>query len=305
MQKTKGSYPGFRNFIKFQKKMQDNQFDVIVGLSAFKGFGKSTFGIQTGRFYIREYMPKEKYDLRSHVAYDNYEIEEKVDKLPVGAPLNCDEAVRFAMAEDFMLSESKETKKFFTQIRVKKHLFTFCIPDIWWLDKKYREGMMTIWIHLIAKGYAVMFLPDLRPGVDDRWHRKDILKIVKPFSFFTPVKEIMKSFRKLPTYYDEFSFPALSDEMYMEYLRIRDEAVFQRDPGFVKGKYNFISKLPAWNMYNRWDEIVKVLAEKEFQKPTHEFMQKYLYWNPITRRPVVSREAVTQWLTSIDSLRNR
>ncbi len=300
-----GSYVGFRRFIDYLKGMQDNDYDVLIGVSSFKGFGKSTFSMQVCRYYIAKYMKEIKYNVRDFNAFDNYEVHDKINKLPEFSPFNCDEAVRFAMAEDFMRTESKEMKKAFTQIRTKHHIITFNIPDIWWIDKKYREGMMTIWIHIVAKGYAVMFLPDLRPGVNDRWHRKDLLEILKPFSFFTPIEKIMPSFRKMPTYHDEFAFPKIPTDIYEHYLKIREEAVYNRDPSLIMGKYNFISKLPAWNIYNRWDKISNALAQKDFERPSQADIMRLFYYNPISRQPVATQQACAEWLASVDKIRYR
>lgn len=292
-----GSYSGLNNFVRFIHKFQQEDFDLLIGVSSFKGFGKTTFANQVGKRLVKKYMPGENWSFDRFNAWDNNDVRTKAHELPFYGPMLCDEAVRFAMAEDWMYWDSKDLKKLFTQIRTK-HLATFFnVPDIWWLDRKYREGMMTVWVHIISKGYAIAFLPDLRPGLDDRFHRKELLKHIKPFNFFTPLDKILPSFRGHPCYYDEFAFPKLPEEEYQSYLKIRNAKVFQKeDDKFISNA----GAIATFNIYNNPD-IVRGLVQVppgvkiRVKSPSYRWIADHLFKDPGSPRSLISPDTARIW----------
>ena len=174
-----GSYSKFNVFIRLiYRLITVEDLDCFIGVSGFKGFGKSSFSIGSCKRYVENYLhlPFGIKDVKTYTAYSNQDVQNHVRDLPDYSPLACDEAVNFAMGEDWMRSENKELKKVLSKIRTKHLLLFFNIPDLWWLDAKYRENMMTIWIHIVKKGYVICSLPNLSPGLEDHWMR-DWLKL--------------------------------------------------------------------------------------------------------------------------------
>ena len=293
-----GSYPKLNKFVDFIRAFQEKDMDVLCCVSGFKGFGKSTFILQVIKRYLERYMgikmtPK---NIRNYMAFDNHDVYKKIMSLPEYAPLGCDEAVRFALGEDWMKAESKELKKTFTQIRTKHHAIFFAIPNFWWLDKKYREDMTTIWVHIIKRGYAVVFTPDLAMGVDDVWHQKDFKKIFKDrsYSFFsTDTESLLKYVRKHRCYFDEFTFPQLDQRLYNKYVKIRDEHVYvepEKGLGNRLYKWSIALRTIAWRLKNNGEKI------------TYKEMMKRYYINPLTGEPVFDERTIALHVQEMDRL---
>jgi len=308
MKTGQGSYPGLNRFVDMLRGMQEKDMDVLMATTGFKGCGKTTFNIQVNRRYSQRYL-KVKFDNDRFTAWDNYDVFTKIHTLPEYSPLNCDEAVRFAMGEDWMTAESKELKKLFTQIRVKHMIVEFAIPDFWWLDRKYRESLITIWVHIVKRGYAIVFLPDLTPGVDDVWHRDQFRKLFKrtTFNFFSAnIDKIIKLMRKHRCYYDEFKFPKLPERVYNDYLKIRNKKVFDKTElttrKHLRQFRKYMVKIPFWNVYHRWKELANLVKENE-EKITHSKLQKFLAYDPITKEELITPETVRAWIRDVEEQR--
>lgn len=297
-QEIAGSYQGLNKFVKLIHGIQSQDFDVLIGVSGYKGFGKTTFSIQVGKHHVLNNL-KKPWHLKDYLAWDNDNVFGKAYALPEFSPLICDESVRFAMSEDWNARESKRLKKVFTQIRTK-HLVTFFnIPDLFWMDRKYREGMMTVWIHLVTKGYAVMFTPDLRPGIDDRWHRKEIKDFMKPYSFFTPIENVLKSLRRHPCYCDEFAIPKLPKDEYDSYLKLRDSMVFSgsdkhEDPRNLAG-------IACYNMYRNPLILAQLIEGDYIKRPTYKWLAEVMMKHPHNDGNMVTSDSVRRWC---EQLRN-
>lgn len=229
----KGSYAGINDFVDMIRYLQVSQdLDVLIGVSGFKGFGKSTFSLQVMIRYVKKFMGVKNFTpsmLEKYTAYTIKDLNRLLNNLPVYAPIAMDEAVNFAMGEDWMLGSNKRTKKKFAKIRNKHHVFFFNIPDLWWLDKKYRENMMTLWVHVVKKGHVMVSTPKISPGIQDRWDRKWLQKqfAKKPTNYFTPLATIMKVLRRYPPYFDEFAFPKLDKDIYEKHLELRNSRTME------------------------------------------------------------------------------
>lgn len=227
----KGSYAGLNDFVDMIRYMQVSEdLDSLVGISGFKGFGKSTFSKQVLIRYAEKYMGVKNFTpamLENYTTYTVQDLDNALNNLPVYAPIDVDEAVNFAMGEDWMLGKNKKTKKKFAKIRNKHHVFLFNIPDLWWLDKKYRENMMTVWVHIVKKGHVMVAFPNTAPGIEDRWDRKWLQKqfTKNPSNYFTPLDNMMKKLRRYPCYFDEFAFPKLEERIYNKHLELRNVKV--------------------------------------------------------------------------------
>ena len=267
MQFTKGSYPKLNEFVDVLRGMQKKEdFDCLIGVSGFKGFGKSTFSIQCSRRYVKKYIGN-KFDLSEYTAYSNEDVLKKVENLPKNSPLSCDEAVNFAMSTDWAKAESKRLKKIFTKIRTKHLIIFFNIPDLWWLDKKYRENMMTIWIHIIKKGYVMVSLPNLAPAVEDRWHKSWLLKAFKRkhWHFFSDHEKMVRILRKYPCYYDEFTFPKLPERLYKKHMELREKRMLD-DIIETVSKSDEILYKPLYYIYKNKDKVTEQLSKDKITK---------------------------------------
>ncbi|RLE45207.1 hypothetical protein DRJ16_00075 [Candidatus Woesearchaeota archaeon] len=224
-----GSYKNLRNFVGMLKKFQEKDMDLIIPITAPKGFGKSTLMLEIIRTYVEEFMGfKERQivsRLHEFIAYDNEEVMKNIlDMNKAYWPLGSDEAVWWMMAEDWAKAESKRMKKIIAQARDPFHrIILACIPDFWWIDKKYREDMIFFWLHIVGRGVAIIFTPDLKIGIKDKWHRKEFEKIKGTINIFTPPDKAVKLYSKHPCFMDVLKFPKCDKMLYDRYLKLKYE----------------------------------------------------------------------------------
>jgi len=251
----RGSFYKLNTFVDILHGMQHNlDLDVLIGLSGFKGSGKSTLSKQICRRYVNRYMPESKLGLKDYTAYgfdDLFRMCEAEENggLPNYAPIDGDEAVNFALGEDWNSRNSKKLKKIFTKIRTKHHIFFFNIPSIWWLDTKYREGMMSMWLHIPSRGRVMMSLPNTAPGMQDSWHRKWLeQKFAKnPLNYFSDPDIMLRTLRQYPCFVDSFKFPKLPIRIYEQHLKLRNanitaEAVDAEKPKLIEIRECLVSQ---------------------------------------------------------------
>lgn len=245
-----GSWKNLEKFVDLLREFQNQDMDLLIPIDGFKGSGKTTCGCVIIKKYLEKYM-NENFNPDKYIAYDNYEVQEKINNLPPFSPLLCDEAVRFALGEDWQKQESKELKKIFTQIRTKHLIIFFCIPNFFWLDKKYREDMSAFWVHTFSRGYALIFTPDLRIGVEDKWHRKEFeKKITRPLNLFSNIENVLPFYRKHPCYWADLQFPKLEQPLYDRYLGLRDSKALAPSPSLTRIE---LIKLVIWKLHKQFN----------------------------------------------------
>lgn len=293
-----GSYPKLHNLVDLMWRMNRmDDLDSTVGISGFKGCGKSTLSIHMARFIVKDHL-KDNFQLEKYVAYSLDDVNRLAEELDNFSPLVMDEAVNFALGEDWMISEHKALKKTLTKIRTKHLFFFFNIPDLWWLDKKYRENLMNMWLHIVKKGIAVFSLPNLSPGIEDRWFRKWLIDAFKTFrwNYFSEAVDLLRKMRIYPCYQDSFTFPKLNAEIYAKHLRLRDSEIFMTKGEFHKER-PFLLSLAWYYFYNH--------LKQENPKLTFEEFTKIVTTDPNTNKPLRSVTNVHQTITFISEYINK
>ena len=297
-----GSYSKFNAFTRILRLLVTvEDLDAFTGVSGFKGFGKSSFSIGCCKRIVENYMG-ENYGVKAvgkYTAYSNQDVQDKVRDLPDYSPLACDEAVNFALGEDWMKSENKELKKVLTKIRTKHLMLFFNIPDLFWLDTKYRENMMGIWIDIVRKGYCTLNFPNLSPGLEDHWMRDWLKKEFKGihWSYFQGFDRGMKKLQSYPCYYDQFPFPKLPQDLYAEHLRLREDQIFSAPKKERDFKQEL--KLPVYNAYINQDLFKKIIQENDGRKLTLNEILDFFYKDPVTNRTLLARSTARKWIDQI------
>lgn len=238
--------------------------------------------------------------LRKYVAYDVDDFLSKLYSLPFFSPLFADEAVRFAMGEDWNKHESKEAKRALAQIRTKHLLMLMAIPKFKWLDRKYRDDMSTAWLRIVSKGRVVLFRPDLGE-VDDAYHLGELQKLMGNYFYGDPnLDRILGKLEKHPCYYDIFSYPRLSDPEYEAYLEVRNEFTLERRNEDSSVDPKEVGKFVAFNLINRWAELVAAVKASRFDKPTYRLLEEYMFCNPLSdNKPLIRYTSIRNWAGEI------
>ena len=224
---AEGSYQNLNNFCRLIKSWIDKDMDVVIAISGVKGVGKSTLAMQIAKRYLE--LVGKNFDVERNVAYNFDQIIERIENLEEKDALIIDEAVNVMMSEDWNKFESKYLKKVFTKLRVKHMLVILCIPNYFWLDRKYRDDMVNFWIYVYMRGRGIIFTPKSILGIKDAWRIDWFKKHSSSISFgyFTDPLEVEKVLIKHPGFMDFISFPKLDGEIYEKYLAKRKAAILE------------------------------------------------------------------------------
>lgn len=240
-------YSRLKMFIKGIRSYQKVNYDNIIIISGSRGDGKTTSAIQIARWYNAVYFPDEKFDVSKYIVYNENEVKDKIMNLQPRAPLVCDEAVRFAMGQDWAQSENKEIIQLFAQMRTKQLTTIMCIPKMSWSQKKIQQ-MSTFWIKIYDRGFAVVFRPD-KSEFADMYHLDELRTLEKSFFAGDDVETLMHRIRTHPCYFDEFSFPALPQEVEDKYMKLRDSYVFDTSTKETESSLNDPKERYKWLAY--------------------------------------------------------
>lgn len=225
---AKGSFQNLNNFVNLIKSFISKDMDFVIAITGAKGVGKSTLAMQIAIRYLN--LIGKKFDVDRNVAYTFDQIVQAIENLEQGDVLIIDEAVNVMMAEDWAKFESKYLKKVFAKLRVKHLVVFLCIPNFFWLDRKYRDDMVNLWIHVFQRGKAFIATPSRNPGIDDAWFRKWLVKNLNfHFSDFSPVDGFETKVMKYPCFLDFITFNKLPDEIYAPYLEKRRQAIIEME----------------------------------------------------------------------------
>jgi len=212
---------------------------------------------------------------------------------------NCDEAVNFASGMEHQKTESKELKKLFTVIRPKRFWIFFNIPEVSWIDSKYREAMSSFWLRMIERGVGVLFEKD-KGEAQEKYHMKELQKIMGAVKYFTPMEKIRRSIMKHPCYFDTFKFPEIDPIVYDNYEMVRNAVNLQRQVEEMEISNRDYAKIATWNLMNNWDRIQIAINNSKENRMTYNILTNEVMTNPLTRKRLVSDVTCRNWIRGVD-----
>jgi hypothetical protein len=296
------TYENLWRFVDVVRRQQEADLDVIVAVTGRKGMGKSTFAMQVTRRILHRYFGERHVNVKRYVAYNNQDLKEKIFRLPPFSPIVADEAARFAMGEDWNKSDSKELKKLIAQIRTKHLAIFMCLPEFLWLDKKYRDGMVTQWVWVPTRQRAHVFEPDDNPGEPDVWHLRKLAR-AGYISKFTDSSKLTRVSAKNPCFRYEVMFPKLPDEIYQRYVELRDKIAYEeslnREP--EGSRHEEYGKIMAYNLVKNWDVFKNGLDAARGGVPNARMLQDTLMVDPRTHKVVATQSNLCIWIREVDA----
>ena len=253
-----------------------------------------------GKIFQYKDRKRIKFEAERFVAYDNSDAYNKLLTLPIESPIDFDEAFNFMGAQDFNKTESKELKKLITVCRPKRRLMFYVIPEITWLDSKYRDIISNYWFRLIDRGVCIIFEKD-RGITKDKYHLKELEDSIGVIKTFTPLDKIRMKFKKHPCYFDTWTFNELDEKVYDDYEMVRNAKNLQRQVEEQQLSNKDMAKVMAWNLLREWDAInINVQRSREL-KMTFEILKRFVMKDPITSHTMASEQTIRNWVRGVDS----
>jgi hypothetical protein len=336
-------YTKVYQFIKYIRYVQEQDLDTLIGISGRKGTGKSNLNLLINIEYLRRYglfcpkcehqwiitkkvcgrnppyfekcpkcknpskyaQPFKIYSLNKYVAWDNEDVVKKIHELEAYSPICCDEGVRFAMGEDWNVKENKNLKKLVAQCRPKHLIMIINIPKFAWMDKKYRNDMITFWIRIIRRGLAVILEPDLGIG-DDAFMLKEFDKLLGSYFHRTPLADLKKKcinlYNRHPPTFDFFGIPPIPKKLYEKYLVMRNKAVFEKKKKEEKQlTKKDVAKFLIYNLIKHWNDLKAVVERSPVKRPTYNSIKNVLLKHPVwSEENVLGAAAVKTYFKDVD-----
>lgn len=252
-----------------------------------------------GETFVWSERKRIKWSAAKFIAYDNGEARTKILNMPRYSPLIFDEAMNFMAAQDHNKVESKEMKKLITVVRPRRLFMIANIPELMWVDSKYRDIFAHFWIYAIEKGHAFIFEKN-KAVTKDKWGLKYLEKHMGVVKYFTNTDKIKRSIKRHPCYFDSISWSELPEKVYNDYEYVRNARNLQRQVEEMELSNLDIGKIMAWNLLNEWDRIQLEVNKSKGNKMTYNILRHEILINPVTRKPMSSETTVRNWVIGME-----
>lgn len=201
-----------RKFCNLIKKIQMKDLDVCIGVSGEEGVGKSFLGI-----WIMIMLDKRFKFLRNMILMPTEdEVKKKIMELPRYSPISLDEAMKVLYKRGWQGKERKMLNILFSMVRKRNLTFLLTLPNFWDLDSYFVQHRIRMWIHVVSRGHALVFVKDDNIFIDDRWHRKDNMKLINRYTKGRILinKDLMgEALKRSKNFAFEITFPDLPEDI--------------------------------------------------------------------------------------------
>ncbi len=271
-------YRKLRFFINgIDRRILQHDDDCAIAVTGRERVGKSDFALASSILLydirgekINRVRPWMSF-LNNNIGYRVNEIVEKITALPPKNAFVCDEAIRGMYKTDFITREGKEIVKVFAQIGMKNDLFFFCIPRFWDLIENIRNHRVKFWVHIVDRGYAVVFEREENIFSSDPWFRTENENILSYGGRFLKRRYFKK--RKTVSLLDD---PREIIERYSTAQNFLTWFKFPHVPNKIWDMYEKMSEARKMEKYTPPDKFTK---ERKILQAIFENMKKHKYSN--------------------------
>jgi hypothetical protein len=271
---------------QISERLRSNR-DYVVVIDGPKGEGKSTLAYHLAKRLSEGFSFEQNYVFR----YSYKEIESKIYGLPRYSPIVIDEGLKIFYKLDWTSQIQNNLIKLFSTSRKHNKVVFLCLPYFSELRTSFRQNLVNMWIHVVERGEAVLFMPDANPFVTDKWAFADCDKIYRAKAAKIRVSRKEKKyfvFRQLSVYRGEFSFSPMleaDEKSYLDLVRLSelDESGGSDENArvlryrlawgnlsakVVEGKLAPLTKIAEWSKmpYSTLNDLLRELGARPIDK---------------------------------------
>jgi len=150
----------FNKFCRAVKRHVREDRDAVIVVTGAEGMGKSALGLRLGLAL------DDNFTIERNVMFDPdaTEFYEKlVNSLPKYSVIVFDESMKMLYKRGWQAKDRLFLNTIFSICRKQNKIFIMCIPNFLDLDAYYRNWRALYWVHVIERGYAVVF--------EKKWHQ--------------------------------------------------------------------------------------------------------------------------------------
>ncbi len=211
--------------IKALKNRINNDFDAVIVFSGEEGIGKSACAYHFGKALDKQF------DIERNILFQptTKEMKDKITQLPKYSFIDVDEAIKVLYKLNWNDKRQKYLNELYSICREYNMITGLCIPRFTDLNEFFRNHRTLLWIHVYARGKAMVFKADANPFNKDPFHIKenskkliDMTKRNKQGVFFKITDaDVNKYFSKLAGYLASFTFDDFPKEEKKRYKELK------------------------------------------------------------------------------------
>jgi ABC-type dipeptide/oligopeptide/nickel transport system ATPase component len=261
----------FCNLIK-RRLRQD--WDIVLAITGEEGSGKSTLGMLIAG------LIDNRFDFEKNVSYlpEAEEVKKQFTSLKRYQCYVIDEAIRALYKMNFMSNLQQTLVQMWATERFQNKATIMIIPRFRDLTENFRNHRVKIWIHVISRGQAVVYIRDDDPHNSDPW-LFDYMQKYKQKAFgrrniaTIDIAARLKIERRMRNYLFEFDFPDLDPidkntynyQKHQSRIRYMEEEKVNKktSQGKMATQYRDARDLLIWNIVNKYGAGKKTALMEE------------------------------------------
>ena len=214
---------GLKDISDYMLTRVNNDFDCVVAVTGDEGVGKSSLAMWLAM------LTDKKFSVKDSVVFSpkTQDAISQVKKLHRYGSIVMDEGIKMAYKLNWQNKVQQLLNMVYTLNRAENKMTIICIPQFTDLNTFFRKHRVYFWIHVYARGRAVVFKKIPNPYGQDPWmldknHKKILLAFLKKGHNYDAY-DVLQMLRSNPTFFHEFSFPDMPEEFKEEYNRLKEE----------------------------------------------------------------------------------
>lgn len=157
-------------------KRLKRDWDIVVAITGEEGIGKSSLAIRMGMMIDPEF------DLERNIIYiPSYKqiVDKITHDLPRYSVVIVDEAIKTMYKRRFANRLQIFLNTIYSICRKENKASILCMPDFQDFDRFFRQHRILLWIHILERGKAVVFVRDWSPFTRDKWWMDENQKVLE------------------------------------------------------------------------------------------------------------------------------
>lgn len=267
----------FRYLVYYLRKRLRRDWDIVIALTGEEGSGKSTCAGLVGC------LVDKKFNLIDNMALlpDKDQIVKEYFNLKKYQCYVIDEAIRSLYKMTFMTSVTQTLVRMWATERYQNKATILVIPRFTDLVENFRNHRVKLWIHVIARGRALVYIRDDDPHNTDPWNMNYARKIKEKYNkkknlSLLTIEERINIEKKLPNFLFDFTFPDFSPEFKKAYqsLKVKSRDILTKEKEDKKEEPKTIQDLKIQRDGLIYSLIEKGTSQKEISKSFNLSIQK-------------------------------
>lgn len=234
-----------------------NEFDNVIAVTGYPGYGKSQLGSIIG--LLIDYN----YEFYKNICFipSSKDIEERYMGLPIYSVLHVDEASKGLHKQKWYEKVQQKLNQLFDVERENHFLCTIVImPRFQNFTENFRNFRIKYWINIPQRGIGVVYKRDEDKDAKDPWHIDENYKIKEKKwrgrrIFERDVGSLIRMEQATKNYWFYFKIPEIPKEIWAVYQHLKSESRKEKEEDFEIESWK--EKLER-EKTDRWNKVIEL-----------------------------------------------